>query len=427
MSLQSLVADAYAAFQYYSQGAQVVLLHPDSRLRSMLVAHLLNETPKPIFYYAIGADDVSIESFIDGITHDLANQHPTFGRHLYQTNWREYEQLDLEAAVDAFVADINEISSEPFMLILDEFDASDTADLIQVFWERVVRKLPFQCQLVINSRTLPRMPWVSLMARQQAVMLKDSEVIRELFYRPPMPEAPVQIDAIGLGPGSVTINGTTIEDWEGHLPRLLLFFVLERPLATRDEICRTFWPDLDSEQAVNVFHVTKRRLHKALNYDVLVHQDGYYQVNPEAAVTYDVEAFTAQLMKGRLAETPEESFQYWQIAASAYSGPFLQGHTEYWIQERRDDFLLGYLEAMSALAHLRLAEGRDELALNLLLKAVGEDPRQERIHREIMQLYTKLGRRGEAAGHYKQLLQMLAEAGRNPEPATQEIYNEIAG
>lgn len=427
MSLQSLVADAYKAFQYYSEGAQVVLLHPESRLRSMLVAHLLNETPKPIFYYAIGADDVSIESFIDGITHDLANQHPTFGRYLYQTNWREYERLDLEAAVDAFVADLDEISSDPYMLILDDFDASDTADLIQVFWERVVRKLPPQCQLVINSRTLPRMPWVSLMARKQAVMLKDSEVVRELFYRPPMLDASVQIDAIGLGPGSVTINGKTIEDWEGHLPRLLLFFVLERPLATRDEICRTFWPDLDSEQAVNVFHVTKRRLHKALDYDVLVHQDGYYQVNPEAAVSYDVEHFTAQLMKGRLAATDEEAFNFWQTAANAYSGPFLQGHTEYWIEERRDDFLMGYLEAMSALAHLRLAEGRDEQALALLIKAVNEDARYESIHRDIMQLYVKLGRRGEAAGHYKQLLEMLAAAGREPEMATQALYQEFAG
>ncbi len=427
MSLQSLVAEAYAAFQHYSEGAQVVLLHPESRLRSMLVAHLLNETPKPIYYYAIGADDVGIESFLDGITHDLSNQHPTFGRHVYQTNWRAYERLDLEAAVDAFVADLNEISSDPFMLILDDFDASDTADLIQVFWERVVRKLPPQCQLVINSRTLPRMPWVSLVARQQAVMLKDTQVIRELFYRPPMPNASVQIEATGLGPGSVTINGHTIEDWEGHLPRLLLFFVLERPLATRDEICRTFWPDLDSEQAVNVFHVTKRRLHKALNYDVLVHQDGYYQVNPEASVSYDVENFTAQLMKGRLADSAEAGFQFWQTAASAYTGPFLQGHTEYWIEERRDDFLLGYLEAMSSLAHIRLAEGRSEQALGLLLKAVSEDARHESIHRDIMQLYAQLGRRGEAAGHYQQLVQMLADAGREPDPVTQALYKEIAG
>lgn len=426
MSLQSLVADAYATFQHYSADTQVVMLHPESRLRSMLIAHLLSEAPKPIYYYAIGADDVSIESFVDGITHDLANQHPTFGRNLYQTNWRDYDNMDLEIVVDAFVADLDEISSEPYMLILDDFDASDTADLIQVFWERVVRKMPPQCQLVINSRTLPRMPWVSLMARNRAVMLKDTEAIRELFYRPPMPDAPVSIDAVGLGPGGVTINGRTIEDWEGHLPRLLLFFVLERPLATRDEICRTFWPELDSEQAVNVFHVTKRRLHKALDYDVLVHQDGYYQVNPEAAVTYDVEDFTAKLMKGRLGMEGEDAFQFWQAAASAYSGPFLQGHTEYWIEERREDFLLGYLEAMSALAHIRLAEGREEQALNLLLKAVSEDPRQEHIHRDIMQLYSNLGRRGEAAGHFKQLKEMLAEEGREPEAATLELYEEIA-
>ncbi len=425
MSLQELVAEVYRNFQQYSQGYQVVLLHPESRLRSMLVAHLLNETPKPIYYYAIGADDVSLVSFIDGIVHDLASQHLTFGRNVYQTHWRDYANLDLESVAKAFAADLDEISSEPFMLIVDDFDASDEADLIQVFWERVIRYMPPQCQLVINGRTMPRLPWVSLIARHQAIILKDNEVVTENFNRAPRTRTRDELDAFGLSTGEVTLNGKSITNWEGHLPRLLLFYILDRPVATRDEICRTFWPELNGEQAVNVFHVTKRRLHKAMNYDVLVHQDGYYHINTDAAVYYDVERFTEFLVKGRFAANNEEALEYWQSAVSAYTGDFLQGHTEYWVYERREDFLMGFVEATRGIAHIRLSEGREELALNLLLKAAHEVPHQESLHRDIIELYTKLGRRGEAAAHYKQLVEMLKQEGREPELATQKLFAEI--
>lgn len=425
MSLRELVEDCYAAFQHYGAHTQVVLLHPESRLRSMLIAHLLNEAPTPIYYYAIGTDDIDLTAFLEGFTHELANQHPTFGRNLYKQNWRDYGNQDVDKLVDALVRDIDEISAEPFMLILDEFDASNQSELIQVFWERVLRKLPAQCQLVINSRVIPRMPWVSMIARGQAIILKDNELVHDDFYKRPTTGKKAHIDAIGLGPGSVTINDYTIEEWEGHLPRLLLFFVLDRPLVTRAEICRTFWPDLDSDQAVNVFHVTKRRLHKALDFDVLVHEDGYYRISPDATVTYDVEDYVTNLLDGRLANSLKEGMPYYQAVADAYRGPFLQGHTEPWIIERREDFLAGYLEAMSALAGARLEDGRKEQALTILLRAVNENELHEPIHQEIMRLYSTLGRRSEAAAHYKKVSEILSEHGQEPSTETRELYEEI--
>lgn len=425
MSLRALVEDCYEAFKYYAHDTQVVLLHPESRMRSMLVAHLLNEVPKPIYYYSFGVDDIDLAAFLEGFTHDMANQHPTFGRNLYKQNWRDYDRQNMGDLIDALVKDLYDISDEPFMLILDEFDASNESDLIQAFWERVVRFLPPQCQLIINSRTIPRMPWISMIARNQAVLLKDTSIIETAFYRRPDYGEEAHIDAVALGPGSITINERVIEEWEGHLPRLLLFFVLDRPLVTRAEICRTFWPDLDSDQAVNVFHVTKRRLHKALNFDVLVHQDGYYQISPEATVSYDVEDYIEDLIRGRLSETVKDGTAHYQKVADSYRGPFLQGHTEEWIVERRADFLAGYLEAMSQLAMARLEDGRDEQALAILLRAANEDDTHEPIHREIMRLYSRLGRRSEAAAHYQKITEILSALGRAPSDETRQLYEEI--
>jgi DNA-binding SARP family transcriptional activator len=425
MSLQDLIKDSYQLFQHYADDAQIVLLHPQNRLRSMVIAHLLSEAPKPVYYYAMGPNDVNLRAFLDGFTHDMAVQHPVFGRHLYQL-WNRGDQVDREALVDALVADLDELNTEPYMLILDEFDATNEADEVQLFWERVIHRLPLQCQLIINGRTEPRMPWVSLLAGRSAVILTDDGIVAENFYRKNTVENPeIHLKTYGFGPGEVELHTGEMGDWEGHLPRLLYFFVLDRPLVTRAEICETFWPDLHIDQAVNVFHVTKRRLHKALDLDVLVHLDGYYQINPEIKVDYDVELFTTALIRARESENADVALDYWQEAAELYRGQFLQGHTEDWILERRHDFLTGYLEAMQAIAQHRLNQDRPEQALAMLVRAVAEDELYEPIHRDIMRLYADMGRRSEAAAHYNKLIATLKDHNLRPEEETLEVYEEI--
>lgn len=421
MNLHGLIDQSYQIFREQSANARVVLLHPRGRYRSMLVARLINTPELRVFYYALGPDDISVPSFVTGLIHDLARQHPMFGRHV--SVLAPSEQADIDALVGAFAQDLGELSAEPFLLILDEYDRSDSADDVQTFVERLIERLPAHCKLVINSRALPRLPWVSLIAQKQAVLLEDDRLIAHDFYNI---EANGQnrLEVFALGPGYVLMNGQPIDSWEGHLPRLLFFFALDRPSITRSEICQAFWPDLDTDQAVNVFHVTKRRLHKALNIDVLIHEDGYYRVNPALAIQYDVMAFVGVLMAGRNGDGPQR-VAAWQKAIELYRGPFLQGHSDTWIVERRRDFRTGYLEALSEMAHVQLAEDRPEHALGLLQRALNEDSSREDIHREVMRLYARMGRRSEAAAHFQRLVDELDQAGRSPEAETKALYDSI--
>lgn len=421
MELNNLIGASYQAFKERTSDARVVLLHPQSRYRSVLVAQLMNDPDTQVFYYAMGPDDVNIRSFLSGITHDLANQHPTFGRYLNQVHFET--QTDEQELLQAFVADIEALSDEPFLLILDEYDRTDSADDLQSFVEKVGLRLPSHVQMVINSRTLPRLPWVSLIAQKKAVILHDDHLVSRDFYGM-RSEGDTRLEVYALGPGYVLLNGQPIDTWEGHLPRLLFFFALDRPVVTRSEICQAFWPDLDNDQAVNVFHVTKRRLHKALDFDVLVHDGGYYRVNPQIAIYYDIMQFVGALVEGRSPETQDKAAS-WQQAIDLYRGPFLQGHSDPWIVERRRDYQTGYLEALSEMARIRLDEGRQEHALGLLLRAVSENDRYEPIHRQIMQLYANLGRRSEAAGHYQKLVEKLKSDGKEPEAETRRLYSEI--
>lgn len=424
-NLHILVQQSYDTLLGHAQNVKIILLHPKSRFRSLTVAKLLAESPRPVFYYSMGPYDVNVNSFLAGFAHDLANQHPTFGRHLYQlgieTNQVEYKRL-----LESMYYDLEELSDQPYFLVLDEFDASENADDVQEFLEDVLLNLPENCQVIINSRTLPRLPWMGLVAQNQAVILDDNELVGEnpYDYKVEKPEPIATLEVKGLGPGYISCNENSVDEWEGHLPRLLLIFALERPQVTRAEICRAFWPNLDNDQAVNVFHVTKRRLHKALGFDALVHNEGYYQVNPQLKIRYDVSEFMTLLVRGRHA-SGEEAAQAWQAAIDLYAGPFLQGHREDWIERQRQAYRAGYLEAILAIARIRMESGRPERALRILLQASHEKESVEEIDREIMRIYAKLGRRSEAAAHYQSLVETLNNRELHPEEETQLLYEEL--
>src|SRR5262249_44031799 len=299
MPLDSILNSIYDAFQREAQDARIILLHPASRYRTVLVSRLLSDHAMPTFYYAMGADDVDIKSFVAGFTHDLAEQVPTFGAN---ANMVSLDQLiDLTPLLEAFSADLDALSEEPFYLILDEFDRARVGDDLQSFLEGLVDYMPAQCRIVISSRNLPRFPWMSLITQHKGVMLRDEGVVAEDFYQNQAKDQ-ARVEIFGLGPGTVAVDGAPVDNWEGHLPRLLFFFSLDRPIVTRSEICQAFGRKLTTEQAVNVFHVTKRRLHKAiesLGVDVLIHDDGSYRVNPDLSIHYDVTDFVSALVQAR--------------------------------------------------------------------------------------------------------------------------------
>ncbi|GAB5492146.1 MAG: hypothetical protein Phog2KO_23610 [Phototrophicaceae bacterium] len=425
MKLNAAMNAAYEALLQQATNTPVLLLHPNSRYRSILVAMLINDENVNSFYYALGSNDINLKTFIEILTQEMLNQHPTFGRHLNLLSPSIFENLaeNLVIVVDKFAQELSELSDDDFIFILDEYDRSDNADDIHGFIERLADVLPENCHLVLNSRTLPRLPWVAMIAKNRAALLLDDHLVEADFYDNKRDSA-YDLEVFALGPGVVDYQGERIQSWEGHLPRLLFFFALDKPVVTRSEICGAFWPNLKIDQAVNVFHVTKRRLHKALDLDVLVHQDSLYQINPEFNVYYDVLDFVETLMKGRNANNPKP-FESWQHAAKLYKGPFLQGHKDPWIQDRRSAFRVGYLEALTNMAQAWVGRDRKELALKLYHQALDEDFKRQDIHRDIMQLYTELGRRSEAVAHYQELEKTFAKEGVAISEDTSQVYSDI--
>jgi len=425
MNLHDRIQPSYQSFLQYSENAKIILLHPSGRFRSVLLARLTADPEIDTFYYALGLDDINLRNFLMSITHDLSNQHPTFGRHLNLLPRAVHDDpyAHFDVIVDTFIRELVELSDDTFFFIFDEYDRSDGADDIQRFIERLSHYLPSRCKILLNSRTLPRMPWVAMIAKNHAVVLRDEHLLREDFYENRNRDG-ASLEVYSLGPGYVLLDDFIVDDWEGHLPRLLLFFTLDRPVVTRNEICEAFWPDLDDDQAVNVFHVTKRRLHKALDLDTLMHDGTYYRMNPEIPFYFDMFEFVETLMVGRHGE-PDNPFDVWQRVAKLYRGPFLQGHNEQWIQERRVSFTAGYIEALDNIASIWYERGKKELALRTYRQAVDTDYAREDMHGNAMQLYAELGRRAEAVAHYKKLKAWAKSEKVKLSDDIQQLYSDI--
>jgi ATP/maltotriose-dependent transcriptional regulator MalT len=225
MNLYDRIQPSYQSFLQYSQNAKIILLHPSGRFRSVLLARLAADESIDTFYYAFGLDDINLRNFLTSISHDLSNQHPTFGRHLNLLPKAVHDDPynHFELVLQTFIREVVELSDRPFYFIFDEYDRSDSADDIQRFIERLSHELPMRCKIVLNSRTLPRLPWVAMISKRHAVVLKDEHLLREDYYENRNSEG-ATLGLYSLGPGYVLLDDYIVDDWEGHLPRLLLFF-----------------------------------------------------------------------------------------------------------------------------------------------------------------------------------------------------------
>ena len=425
MNIQLHMRPAYDNLLAFAGSSKIILLHPASQFRSLAVARLLGDSAQKTYYYALDIDDINLFHFLTGLINELAKQHASFGRHLnvlpQNVLQNPYKHLDL--VLKTFLDELSDFDDGDFILLLDEFDRADPADDIHRFVERLSHLAPERCTIVLNGRTLPRLPWLSMMAKRHAVILRDDELIQKDFYGN-CNAADASLKVLSLGPGYVFLDDRLVDNWEGHLPRLLLFFVMDRPEVTRNQICEVFWPDLHIDQAVNVFHVTKRRLHKALGVDILSHDGAYYRINPDIPFYFDAFEFVESLLLCRHGDPPD-AFQYWQNVAKLYRGPFLQGHSDGWIEERREAYGVANTEALTQIADIWLERGNDELALLTLGKAINADYSSEAIHLKLLRLYVRLGRRAEAVAHYREL-EKWAKVNKRPLGAeTQAVFTEI--
>lgn len=409
-----------------AQDAKLVVIAPRLRQRSQVLAALLEPTQEIIFF-AVQAGTRDLQHFLETFVDAARDLDPKFGA---QTTSALKAEATPEDLADAFVADLGKAKPKPRQIVLDTFDHLKPTDDhlkpredVQNFFDRVVRTLPNGMQLIINGRTITYTPWAKLMREGYGIPLGDEYTLDNGILDPNKPESP-QLEVYALSTGSVYVNGAPLTTWDGPLPRNLFYFFVDHPMVTRNEIFETFWPDLPTKEATNVFHVTKRKISERLGYELTAYSGGFYRPSGQMAVHYDAARFEKIVEDNKL--NPPNDPAAWYEALRLYRSPFLCKIEMQWMVKRREQLRLTYAEALIGIARLYRALKDDERAISFYLRALREVPQREDVHRDLMSLYDQRGEPDKAVRQYEILAGILERSlNITPSKITQAMFKQI--
>jgi DNA-binding SARP family transcriptional activator len=140
----------------------------------------------------------------------------------------------------------------------------------------------------------------------------------------------------------------------------------------------------------------------------------------------DVDVSTFERFAGDLAPEALEN------AARLYKGDLLEGFEtigaafEDWLLMERERLRELALEALAKLLHHQSTVGRTEAAIRTALRLLSLDPLQEAVHRTLMRLYVRQGRRATALRQYQLCVKVLQrELAVEPEEETRRLYQDV--
>jgi hypothetical protein len=336
--------------------------------------------------------------------------------------------ITAEEYADALAADLGKAKPKPTFVILDSFDYLQPSEDVTAFFLRLVAKLPKTIQIVINSRDLAAEPWASLVRNKKAVVLGDEKSLDGGIFNPNKPNSS-HLEVYGLAGGNVYVNGLPLTTWDGPLPKHLFYYFVDHPMVTRDEIFETFWPDLPTKEATNVFHVTKRKISERLGFELTAYSGGFYRPSGQMDVHYDVKNFesllgTVSFEDEELSEVPPA----WYNAIHLYRTPFLARLDMPWIERRRQQIKQAYVGALIGIGRIYKAIDDTDSAITYYLRALREFPEREDVHRELMAMYAARRDVDKAVDQYKMLTSILKRTlNITPSKTTRQFYKNIVG
>ncbi len=214
---------------------------------------------------------------------------------------------------------------------------------------------------------------------------------------------------------------------------LLAYLILNRDREhTRDVLAGRFWSDATEERARRRLSNSLwqiRQSTRELGVELLTTTANAVGFNPAIEVVLDVE-----ILDQRLDELDRESLSGSDMARVAElsavvagnTGELLSGYHDEWIHEERERIRRRNRAALSQLVVLTTSQGEYEVALRHALSLVAEEPFNEKMQQQVLQLYALSGQPSGAQRHYQQLVQELRdELGVSPTAETDALMARI--
>lgn len=233
------------------------------------------------------------------------------------------------------------------------------------------------------------------------------------------------LEVRAFGKGRVMLNGKSVDNWDGVLPRALFFYLVDSGMTTRNQIFETFWPKLSVREATNVFHVTKRKISEVLGIDLTVYWSGFYRISPDIELSYDAMLFK-ELVQRAAVPNEADTQDLLQRATLLYRSHFITSLDSEWVKSRRQELLQMYGETLIALGKQCENVGDKKQALGYYLRAAKTNRLREDVAGMIMSIYSALGSRDDALATYDRLERELKTAlGVAPAPNIQQLAQQI--
>lgn len=422
--IASIIGLDLATVEASIRDKSVILLAPRLRNRNALMS-LFTTFGADALFYALAPTDSTLSAFLTSFVEGIRDTDDKFGKQIAQA--LTTADAGPEDYADAFINDLGKAKPKPDFLILDNFDYLSSSEEVTTFFTRVVAKLSKGLQLVINSRNLSTDPWSSLVRNHKAVVLGDEKSLNGGIFDPAKPETP-HLEVYAIAGANVYVNGLPLTTWDGPLPKHLFYYFVDHPMVTRDEIFETFWPELPTKEATNVFHVTKRKISERLGFELTAYGSGFYRPSGQMTVHYDVRNFETLLNAASVEEERTSIPQEWYQAIHLYRTPFLPRLEMPWIERRRQQIKQSYVSALIGIARIHKALNEAESAISYYLRALREFPEREDVHRELMGLYASEHNKDAAAEQYRMLTAILKRTlNISPSKTTRSFYKSIMG
>ncbi len=399
-----------ADFRVRTEGKKLVLLYPWTSYRTLFLTHFIANDSDALLYYRIAEGQATLKSWLSGMAAEFEKTLDGFGGQLKaalkKNNPGEWGE--------SLAADLGSYRKNKLALYLDELDRVPFDAPLNKFFRSLLNALPGHVQIVISSRMLNYQPWYEVVAKGDAVVLGTEYRKDDGMFTVEQNARPA-LEVYALGRGYALVNGQMITNWDGALPRNLFFYFMDHDLVTRDEIFTTFWPDLSIKEATNVFHVTKRKISERISmkvdasgtYELTQYGGGFYTPSEKVIRHYDVGDFQAAIERAMIVTDEREEEELLRQAIDMYRAPYLQEGEMPWMTSRRDHLRQLHAQALISMGRLNKRRKDDQTALGYFIRSLKETPEREDIHREIMNIYLRLGQPQEARAQYKRLTDIL--------------------
>ncbi len=412
MSYAKMIAAAVKEYKSLPVQQNVIVLHPQFRYRNALASALVAHGSGDALFVSLACPDPSLGALWQALQ--------IVFREVLGAELEHLEEVTVRAAVDAFARAVQPI--QPLVIVLNAFDCASGA--VADFVAKAAERCGGAVRFLIDSRTWPR-ELMSRTERGMVAVLPVSPGDMLLDYTT-ADQTRVLLEVRALGSGQVFINGRQIDQWDGALPRALFFYFIDRGMTTRDEVFSTFWPELSTREATNVFHVTKRKISEILGVDLTVYSSGFYRIAPNVDLYYDVVAFVEAVQNSAVEDDPERAEALLKQAIRLHDREFLAEFDQPWAVRRREELRMTYVDALTALARLYEDDHREAEALGLYNWAFGAYPQREDLARVQMQLYWRGGQPTRALAVYSRLEnELLQSLGVAPSPETAALASEV--